>query len=47
VYSKESKFAGKLQQVRIYVPDSTEVILKDPIEFTFGKSRSYRSGIRK
>ncbi len=47
VYSRENKFSGKLQTIRIYVPDSTEVILKDPIDFTFGKSRSYRSGIRK
>ncbi len=47
VYSKENKFAGRLQVIRICVPDSTVVILKDPIEFTFGKSKSYRSGIRR
>ena len=47
LYSKENKFSGKLQTIKICVPDNTTVILKDPIEFTFGKSRSYRSGIRK
>ena len=47
VYSKKSKFAGKVQLLRIYVPDSTAVILKDPIEFTFGESGRYRSGINR
>ena len=47
VYSRENKFAGKVQTLRIYLPDSTVVILKEPIDFTFGKSRSFRTGIRK
>lgn len=44
VYSKEHKFAGKIPVVRLYIPDSTTVILKEPINHTFGK-RSYRCGI--
>ncbi len=47
IYSRENKFSGKIQSIRLYVPDSTVVILQEPIDFTFGKSRSYRSGIRR
>ena len=46
VYSRKDKFSGRLQSLRLYVPQSTTVILTDPIEFTFGESQSYRSGIR-
>ena len=46
VYSKEKKFAGKLHTIWLYVPDSTEVVLKEPVELTFGE-RSYRCGIFK
>lgn len=44
VYSREHKFAGKMPIVRLYIPDSTTVLLKDPINHTFGE-RSYRCGI--
>ena len=47
VYSKENKFAGELQKVRLYVPHSTTVILTEPIDFTFGKSKSYRTGLKR
>lgn len=47
VYSKEKKFAGKLQEIRLYVPETAVVVLQEPIEHIFGKSKSYRSGIRR
>ena len=47
VYSRENKFAGELQKVRLYVPHSTTVILTEPIDFTFGKSKSYRTGLKR
>lgn len=47
VYSRKEKFAGELHKIRLYVPDSTTVILKEPAEFTFGKSRSIRTGMYK
>ncbi len=47
VYSRENKFAGELQKIKLYVPDSTTVILTEPIDFTFGKSRSYRTGLKR
>lgn len=47
VYSREKKFAGKVQTLRLYLPQSTVVILKEPVDFTFGESRSFRTGIRK
>lgn len=43
VYSKEKKFAGKVNTIWLYVPDSTWVVLKDPVELTFGE-RPYRCG---
>lgn len=46
VYSRKEKFSGRVQTVRLYVPGGKEVVLKEPVDFTFGKSRSYRSGIR-
>ena len=46
VYSKEKKFAGKVHTIWLYVPDSTEVVLKDPVDITFGE-KSYRSGVYK
>lgn len=46
VYSKKEKFSGNLQKVVLYVPDSTKVIMQDPVEFVFGESRSYSTGIR-
>ena len=47
VYSKNNKFDGKVQKVTLYVPKNSVVILQDPIEHIFGKSRSYQSGIRR
>lgn len=47
LYSRENKFAGELQKIRLYVPHSTTVILKEPVDFTFGKSRSYRTGLKR
>jgi hypothetical protein len=47
VYSKENKFAGEVQYIKLFVPDSTTVILKEPIDFTFGKSKSYRTGLKR
>lgn len=47
VYSRENKFDGELQKVRLYVPHSTTVILTEPIDFTFGKSKSYRTGLKR
>ncbi len=47
VYSRKEKFAGELHKIKLYVPDSTTVILKEPAEFTFGKSRSIRTGMYK
>ena len=47
VYSKNNKFDGKVQKVTLYVPENSVVILQDPIEHIFGKSRSYQSGIRR
>lgn len=44
VYSKEHKFAGKMPTVRLYIPDSVTVILKEPVNHTFG-GRSYRCGV--
>lgn len=44
VYSRENKFSGKLHTVRLYVPDSAVVILKDPMDITFG-SRRYSCGV--
>ena len=46
VYSQEKKFAGKLHTIWLYVPDSTEVVLKEPVDLTFGE-RSYRCGVFK
>lgn len=47
VYSKENKFAGEVQYIKLFVPDSTTVILKEPIDFTFGESKSYRTGLKR
>ena len=47
VYSRNNKFAGEVQSIKLYVPDSTTVILKEPVEFTFGQSRSYRTGLKR
>jgi phage shock protein PspC (stress-responsive transcriptional regulator) len=47
VYSKENKFAGEVQYIKLFVPDSTTVILKEPIDFTFGESKSYRAGLKR
>ena len=47
VYSRENKFAGEMQKIKLYVPDSTTVILMEPIEFVFGESRSYRTGLKR
>lgn len=47
VYSRESKFDGKIQKINLYVPQDKVVVLKDPVEFVFGSSKSYRVGIRR
>ena len=47
VYSRENKFNGRLQKVTLCVPENTVVVLQDPIEHIFGKSKSYRSGINR
>lgn len=46
VYSKNEKFAGKVQHIKLCVPENTVVVLQDPIDFIFGKSVPYSSGIR-
>lgn len=46
VYSKGNKFDGKLQKLKLYLPESMVVILKEPIEFNFNEATgSYHSGI--
>lgn len=46
VYSRENKFAGKMPDVRLYVPDNTVVILNNPVNLVFGES-TYRCGVFK
>ena len=46
VYSRKNKFSGSLQKVVLYVPDSTKVIMQEPVEFVFGESGRYSTGIR-
>ena len=47
VYSRVNKFAGEGQNIRLYVPVGTTVILTEPIEFVFGESGSYRTGLKR
>ena len=47
VYSRVNKFAGEGQNIRLYVPVGTTVILTEPIEFVFGESRSFRTGLKR
>lgn len=47
LYSRKEKFAGELHAIRLFIPDSTTVILKEPADFTFGRSRSIRTGMFK
>lgn len=44
VYSKQRKFSGKMPVIRLYLPNDVAVILKEPINHTFGEG-SYRCGI--
>lgn len=43
VYSKKKKFSGMMPTIKLYVHTDVTVILKDPINHTFGE-RSYRCG---
>lgn len=45
VYSRQSKFSGNVQHVKLRVPEDMVVVLKEPFNHVFGKSKSYRSGI--
>ena len=45
LYSRKDKFAGKVQCLNLYVPDNVTVILKEPVEFTFGSYDGYSTGI--
>lgn len=38
IYSKKEKFNGKMQKLRLYIPESTVVILKEPFEHNFNGS---------
>ena len=45
VYSRNDKFSGNIQHVNLSVPHNMVVVLKEPFNHVFGKSKSYRSGI--
>lgn len=44
VISKEKKFNGNVASVRLFVPGKTVVILQEPIEHEFGKSKRKKMG---
>ncbi len=46
VISKRNKFDGKFQNLRLFVPKNTVVILQEPVDFIFGRD-NYRYGSRR
>ncbi|MEG1289453.1 MAG: PspC domain-containing protein [Bacteroidales bacterium] len=43
MFSKTNKFKGNFQSIRIFVPNSTVVILQDPIDHVFEDGQHYKS----
>lgn len=41
VYSKQRKFAGNIPYLKLFVPENTVVILKEPMEHNFNTGRYY------